>query len=87
MSSLPYIRSPITITRIEVWVTNRQGDFSQVRNIVARTTWVNKNIHNPRWQPLGSEEIPYNRGNTLYDEMITTYGGYGTFAREKHCFR
>ena len=76
MSSLPYIRSPITITRIEVWVTNRQGDFSQVRNIVALTDLgEHKNIHNPRWQPLGSEEIPYNRGNTLYDEMITTYGG------------
>lgn len=75
-STLPYIRSPITITRIEVWVTNRQGDYSQVRNIVALADLgEHKNIHNPRWQPLGSEEIPYNRGNTLYDEMITTYGG------------
>lgn len=76
MSSLPYIRSPISITRIEVWVTNRQGDYNQVRNIVALADLgEHKNIHNPRWQPLGTEEIPYNRGNTLYDEMITTYGG------------
>ncbi len=75
-STLPYVRSPITITRVEVWVTNRQGDYSQVRNIVALADLgEHKNIHNPRWQPLGTDEIPYNRGNTLYDEMITTYGG------------
>lgn len=35
MSRLPYIKSPVSITRLEVWVTNRRGDYSQSRNIVA----------------------------------------------------
>ncbi|KUL06577.1 MAG: hypothetical protein XE13_1043, partial [Proteiniphilum sp. 51_7] len=66
----------ISITRIEVWVTNRRGDYSQVRNIVALADLgEHRTIHNPRWQPMGAEEIPYNRGNTLYDELTTTYAG------------
>ncbi|MDD2513449.1 MAG: cell surface protein SprA, partial [Proteiniphilum sp.] len=78
MSNLPYVRSPMSITRMEVWVTNRQGDYSQARNIVALADLGEHNpihIHHPGWQPLGSEEIPHNRANTLYDELTTTYAG------------
>lgn len=76
MSSLPYVESPISITRIEVWVTNQRGDYSQVRNIVALADLgEHRTIHNPRWQPMGAKVIPYNRGNTLYDELTTTYAG------------
>lgn len=76
MSTLPYVRSAASITRIEVWVTNRRGDYSQVRNIVALADLGEHNtIHNSRWQSLGSEENPHNRSNTLYDAFTTTFAG------------
>lgn len=31
----PYITSGITINRIEIWVTNKQGSYDNARNIVA----------------------------------------------------
>ena len=37
LSILPLIKSPINITRIEVWVTNRSGNFENSRNIIAFT--------------------------------------------------
>ena len=33
-SRLPYVSSGIKITRIEVWVTNKNGKFDQSRNFV-----------------------------------------------------
>ncbi len=35
LKTLPIVTSPIKITRIEVWVTNRTSDFDNARNIVA----------------------------------------------------
>lgn len=35
ISRLPYITSGITINRIEIWVTNKQGSYDNARNIVA----------------------------------------------------
>ena len=31
----PFINSPIQITRVEVWITNRQSQTNNIRNIVA----------------------------------------------------
>ena len=33
-SKLPYVSSGISITRIEVWITNRRGTYDEARNIV-----------------------------------------------------
>ncbi len=35
LSNMPIITSPVQITRIEVWVTNRRAETQNVRNIVA----------------------------------------------------
>lgn len=35
VSTYPYINSPVQITRIEVWVTNRNAQTNNVRNLVA----------------------------------------------------
>ncbi|MDD4459261.1 MAG: cell surface protein SprA [Proteiniphilum sp.] len=87
MSTLPYVGSPVSITRIEVWVTNRQGDYSQVRNIIALSDLGEHTaIHNPRWQPAGTEETPHNRSNTLYDELITTYASMRHIHQGVHPF-
>ncbi len=37
LSTLPVIQSPIQITRVEVWVTNRRTTPTEVRNIIAFT--------------------------------------------------
>lgn len=76
MSKLPYVQSPVTITRMEVWVTNKQGDYNQVRNVVA---WADlgehETIHNPFWTPLGSDAFPDNRSNSMYDQLVTAFAG------------
>ena len=35
MSQLPFINSPVNITKIEVWVTNKTGTVDDTRNILA----------------------------------------------------
>ena len=76
LSTLPYVQSSVTIARVEVWVTNRRGDYSQARNIVAfADLGEQRTIHNPLWSPTGSEGYPHNRANTLYEQLVTEYTG------------
>ncbi|MDR1810922.1 MAG: cell surface protein SprA [Prevotella sp.] len=70
MSTLPYVKSDISITKIEVWITNKRGNFDQSRNIVAFADLAEHDIiKNPLWLPKGSDKQPYNRNNTLYEEI------------------
>jgi cell surface protein SprA len=74
LSRLPYIQSSISITRMEVWVTNRRGNFDQVRNIVAFADLGEHNtIHNPMWTAQGIVTVPQNDANNLYNELTTTF--------------
>ncbi len=74
LAKLPYVQSGVSITRLEVWVTNKRSNYDQARNILAFADLGERNtIHNPFWQPLGSETVPRNDANTLYREMISTY--------------
>ena len=76
LSTLPYVQSPVVIGRVEVWVTNRRGNYDQSRNIVALADiGEHSTIHNPLWNPIGSEEQPRNRANTLYEQLVTQYVG------------
>lgn len=76
LSTLPYIQSPVKITKIEVWITNRRGNFEQARNIVAFADLAeNKHIHNPKWIRNGAMEIPYNEANSQY-QTIAQPGSY-----------
>ncbi|WP_169337977.1 cell surface protein SprA [Proteiniphilum acetatigenes] len=76
LGKLPYVQSPVSITRMEVWVTNKQGNYDQVRNLVAFADLGEYNtIHNPFWTPQGGEEYPYNRANSMYEQLVTTYAG------------
>jgi cell surface protein SprA len=73
MSRLPYIQSAISITRMEVWITNRRGNFDRVRNIVALADLGEHNtIFNPMWTAQGSISIPQNDANNIYNELTTT---------------
>ena len=68
MTALPYIASGVTINRIEVWVTNKRGNYDEARNVVALTDlgeYDPSHIQNPQWQTVGARS-PYNKANSLY---------------------
>lgn len=77
LTRLPIIASPIMITRMEVWIINKRGDYRDTRNIVAfmdigETQPWNSSPANP--QP-GSYVVskgtlyPDNKANTLYEKL------------------
>ncbi len=74
---LPVINSRISITKIEVWVTNRQANFENSRNIVAFVDLgeTNSYISAPSVvHPTGTGPVDNGR-NDLYAQMTTTYSG------------
>ena len=76
MSQLPYIASSITINRIEVWVTNKRGNYDQARNIVALADLGENNeahILNPHWKTQALARNPHNKANTLYETLVQQY--------------
>ena len=73
MSTLPNIQSGITINRIEVWITNKNGTTTNTRNIVGFTDLAEtENISNSMWHVTGTTE-PANASNDLYSTMNTQY--------------
>ena len=76
MSQLPTILSGVTINRIEVWVTNKRGDYNNPRNIIAFADLAeHKHIKNDNWVAQGANELPQNNANSLYAELNSTYAG------------
>lgn len=68
MKQLPLISSGVTINRVEVWITNKRGNYEQARNIVAFMDLAESNrIHNSSWAVSAS--LPDNRTNSLYSEF------------------
>ena len=76
LENLPIIRSNITITKVEVWVTNRSGNFENSRNIAAFIDLgeAQQHIHSPE-NFTGGGMYPDNATNNLYNQMITSYSG------------
>ena len=76
MSKLPFISSPVSINRVEVWITNKISSTGQTRNIVAFSDLgEHTHISNPLFMPSGSVNVPYNEANTLYKTIIDNYPG------------
>ncbi len=78
LENLPVINTGVNITRIEVWVTNKTGDFDNSRNIIAFMDLGEdqNNIYaKSLFQQTGQGPYPYNDLNNLYDIMTTTYQG------------
>lgn len=87
LSKLPFVQSPISITRMEVWVTNSEGRFDQVRNLVAMADLgENSTIHNPFWTSQGSDNYPSNSANTMYEQLISTYSAIRDIAAPDNIF-
>ena len=75
LSGLPVIRSAVNITRIEVWVTNRSGDFSDARNIVSFIDLGESGDRIYSDKLTGSGVYPANNSNQLYDYVKSIYSG------------
>ncbi|MFI3296823.1 MAG: cell surface protein SprA [bacterium] len=74
MTKLPYITSGITITRIEVWVTNTKGSYDEARNIVGFMDLAESSrINNSYWTSYNISQ-PDNSSNSLYDEVKVLSG-------------
>ena len=73
MSKLPNLTTGITINRVEIWVTNKTGNTTNTRNIVALTDLgENTSVSNNRWTVTGSP-VPANAANTEYETMVNSY--------------
>ncbi len=73
-SQLPYVSSGVSINRIEVWVTNKQGSYSESRNIVGFMDLAESSrIGNEHWMVTTSQPNPMNNANSLYNEIKTGY--------------
>ncbi len=87
LSKLPFVQSAVSITRIEVWITNKRGNYDQARNILAFADLAEHNtIKNPFWSPTGSDIVPYNEANNLYPQVITTYSGARDISQTANVF-
>lgn len=72
MSTLPNVRSGISINRIEIWVTNKTGSTTNTRDIIALPDLgENTVISNAMWTANGAA-APQNTANTEYETMNST---------------
>ena len=73
MSRLPNVTTGITINRVEIWVTNKTGNTTNSRDIVALTDLgENQTVSNPMWGVTG-QPVPSNSANSEYNAMVTSY--------------
>ncbi len=73
-SRLPYVSSGISITRIEVWVTNKNGRYDQSRNLVAfMDMGESTSLANSYWQPNPSQPNPANSSNNMLSVLKNEY--------------
>ncbi len=79
----PVVRSKVVINKIEVWVTNKSGNYSNARNILALTDLGEQGpyIYNKisefaqtPGQSATDSQYSYNGANGLYSQMTNQYG-------------
>ena len=73
---LPHVASGIKITRIEVWITNKNSNYQQSRNLVGfMDLGENRRLANDYWTPNLSFDNPSNKSNNLLDIIKNDYPG------------
>ncbi|MDE6198930.1 MAG: cell surface protein SprA, partial [Muribaculaceae bacterium] len=73
---LPMVMSGVQITRIEVWVTNKSGNYNEARNLVAfADIGESQYLTNSYWQPNASLPNPANASNNLLSVIKSDYPG------------
>ena len=72
MQQLPTLTSGVTITRVELWVTNKSGTTSNSRNVLAFADLAEST--SITWGDGGKQSaVPDNNANREYDALTTTY--------------
>jgi cell surface protein SprA len=77
LQNLPVINSPVKITRIEVWVTNKSGNFENSRNILGLIDLAESNpnnIYNDDYVHPTGIQYPDNETNDLYSNLSAIPG-------------
>ncbi|MBD5310117.1 MAG: cell surface protein SprA [Bacteroides sp.] len=73
-SRLPHVSSGINITRIEVWVTNKNSRFEESRNFVGfQDLGENKRLAGDYWIPDPAATVPSNQSNNLLEVIKRDY--------------
>lgn len=73
-SRLPLVSSGIEIKRIEVWITNKRGNFNEARNIMGfLDLGENKHLACSHWTPDLSTDNPSNESNSMLSEIKNQY--------------
>ncbi|MDE5875031.1 MAG: cell surface protein SprA, partial [Muribaculaceae bacterium] len=73
---LPHVSSGINITRIEVWVTNKNGRYDESRNFVGfQDLAENKRLAGDYWIPDPAATVPSNQSNNLLEVVKRDYPG------------
>ncbi|MBO4814499.1 MAG: cell surface protein SprA [Muribaculaceae bacterium] len=73
-SKLPLVASGVEINRIEVWVTNKRGNYNESRNLVAfMDVGENKNLLSDHWVADPSQPNPSNTSNNELTEIKEQY--------------
>ncbi len=73
-SKLPLVSSGVSITRIEVWITNKRSNYSESRNLVAfEDVGEATRISNSHWTGDPTQANPSNTSNTLMNEIKNDY--------------
>lgn len=74
IAKFPYISSGVSISRIEVWVTNKRGNNDQARNILAfMDLGENEKVANDFWIGQVSKPNTQNSANNLYSTITQQY--------------
>ena len=73
MAQLPIVNSQVSITRMEVWLTNRVNSTVNTRNIIAFTDLGESKPENVQGNPgnYSSVDLPENTSNGLYEWLLT----------------
>ena len=70
MSNLPAVKSDVTILRMEVWVTNRNGTTTETRDVVGFMDLGENQPYNPTINVLSGTPYPTNGTNDLYSKVL-----------------
>ncbi len=90
LQNLPIIQSSITINKIEVWITNKSGNYNEARNILALMDLGEhaSNIYNqvPAFRDVGGQPYPesiypFNEANGMYNSIKDNYSSIRNVAQ------
>ncbi|HJM16842.1 MAG TPA: cell surface protein SprA, partial [Flavobacteriales bacterium] len=78
LENLPFVNSPINITKVEVWVTNKTGETTDSRNIISFLDLgeTGNNLQNIDFTTTNGGSYPDNdAANDMYQKLLSQYSG------------